>query len=196
MTTHTRSTPRGLAWALCGLLAGLGTSACYEEAEYVYGERFEGRLFQVYDGREGIYPSQSVLEDPLNPFRNAPPFGDEKWDIESSNAGPVLKFYSWASVLATQPTGENQFYTAASLAQIYEQGLAPDEELTDVRDMAVAAYQSMLDNFPDAVTFDATGQFAYPLATPAYQAMVELGGPIDGGWVLVETSSGPTAVQP
>lgn len=194
--THHKTRRRLMGVTSFALLALVAFMGCYEDAEFEYGERFNGRLYQVYDGTEGIHPSQAVLEDELNPFRLAVPFDDTKWDIQGSTSGPVLQFYSWASILALQPTGEHQFYTALSLQGIYDEGLAPDEELSQVRDMAVAAFQSVLDNFPDAVTYDASGTFSYPLATPAYNAMVELGGPIEGGWVLVDTPSGQIAMKP
>lgn len=183
---------RNLFCALCAaaLLAG-----CYDTGSFVYGEAFEGRLYQVWTGDEGIHPDTSVLEDPLNPFADDVPFGDRKWDIESSGASAVLKFYSWASILAVQATGENQFYTAATLHAIYDQGLAVQEDLPNVRVMAIDAYQAVLDHFPDDVTFDATVTFSFGLATPAYNGIIELGGAPQGGWRLVDSNAGPIAIQ-
>lgn len=180
---------------VCALLAGSALAGCYDTGEFVYGEAFDGRLYSVWTGDEGIHPDVSVLDDPLNPFRGNVPQGDAKWDIESSGASPVLKFYSWASVLAVEATGENQFYTAANLQAIYDQGLAVQEDLPRVREMAIASYQSVLTHFPDAVTFDATVTFSFGLATPAYNGIIELGGAPEGGWRLVDSNAGPIAIQ-
>ncbi|MEZ4472835.1 MAG: hypothetical protein R3F60_19020 [bacterium] len=59
-----------------------------------------------------------------------------------------------------------------------------------MRDLAIAAFQAVLDDFPESVTFDATGTLAFGLATPAYEGIVELGGVPQGGWTLVATADG------
>jgi hypothetical protein len=181
-------------WLL--LAAAVGVSGCYDGASYVYGEPLAGMTLQVSNPNLGIHPDTSVLEDPNNPFRNSTPGAETKWQIQGG-ADHVPAFYSWATLLARQPGGESQFYAATQLVAIYQTGQADQASLPKVRELAVRAFQSVLDNFPDAVTYDASGTIAYELVTPSYKGVVELGGTVTGGWVLVKTSSGADkAVKP
>ena len=52
----------------------------------------------------------------------------------------------------------------------------------------------MLDEFPDAVTYDATGTIAYELAPQAYAGIVALGGVVEGDWVLITNKDGSTTL--
>ncbi|GHG94801.1 hypothetical protein [Comamonas sp. JC664] len=179
------------------LLACAGAvTGCYEPANFVYGESLDGLTLTLHSPDVGIYPDTSVLEDPNNPFRSSAVGADTKWDIQSQ-AGSVAAFYAWATVLAREPGGEAQFYVGSNLLGIYQSGAARQEDLPQVRLQAIRAYQNMLDLFPTAVTYDATGTFAYDLATPAYKGIVEMGGMVQGGWVLMQTANGTErAVRP
>ncbi|RKH13297.1 hypothetical protein D7Y13_10980 [Corallococcus praedator] len=171
-------------------------SGCYDDPTIVYGRSLEDLTFVVTDPLMGVYPNTSVLDDPYNPFRLSGVGTETKWDIQSG-ASPVAGFYSWATILAQGPYGEAQYYVGVQLAAIYQRGLADQASLPQTREMAVKAFQSVLDNFPDAVTYDASGTIAYDLVTPAYKGVVELGGTVTGGWVMVKTSSGADrAVKP
>lgn len=181
-------------WPL--LLAITLVGGCLDAGDFVYGESWEGRPLELVSDSVGVYPDTSVLEDPNNPFALAPPSDDDRWVIEST-AGDVVAFYSWATLVATRPTGENQYYTGLKLRAIYETGQASQEDLASVRELSIAAFQAVLDHFPDSVTYDATGQFAYNLATPSYKAIIDLGGTVQGDWILVTTADGgERAVQP
>jgi len=142
---------------------------------YEYGTPLNDLELNLFALDMGIYPSTSVLDDPNNPFAETGVPGDLKWDI-NSDAGPVAAFYSWATVLTGEPTGENQYYTALSLTAIWSGDLVPPEELVYVRDMAIDAHMSVLENFPESVTYDATGTIPYDLAPLSYQAILDLGG--------------------
>ncbi|MFT6400394.1 MAG: hypothetical protein ACJAYU_005165 [Bradymonadia bacterium] len=177
-------------------VTGASATACYDAAEYIYGDTIDGAALELYSSSVGIHPDSSVLDDPNNPFADSVPSSTLKWEIESY-ADNVAAFYSWASVLALEPTGEHQFYAALNLAQIYENGQAVQEDLESVKGSAIAAYQSVLDNFPDAESFDSTGTFSFDLVTPSYLAILELGAIPDGDWVLVAAPNGqPMAVRP
>lgn len=171
--------------ALC--LGGL--VSCVEAPNYFYAERITGETFTPIDDTVGVYPSVSVLEDPANPFRRFGVGAETKWDVESGG-DPVAGFYAWATLLASQPTGEHQYYAAINLRAIYERGRASEEDLDLTRELALAAFQSVLDHFPESVTFDASGRVAYGLATFALQQMIELEGTPTGGWSLAATSDG------
>jgi len=173
-------------WLL--LAAAVSISGCYDRASYVYGESMDGLTLQLHSLNEGIHPDQSVLEDPNNPFRLNTPGEETKWQIQASG-DRVAAFYAWSTLLARGPYGEAQYYTALNLVGIYQNGEASQEELPKIREQAIRAYQAVLDNFPDAVTYDATGTIAYELLTPSYKGIVDLGGTVQGGWVLVRTSN-------
>ena len=180
-----------VALALCG---------CAEQAEFVYGQSVGGDLLALSSEDEGVHPSTAALDNPANPFRMAPVGEETRWDIQSAE-DPVLAFYSWASTLARQPSGENQFYAAQNLQRVYNNGMAAQSELDLVRQLALKGYQAVLDHFPDSVTYDDTGTSTYDMATPAYQGIVQLGGTPTGGWVLLaiqsETGEGASrAVKP
>ena len=63
-----------------------------------------------------------------------------------------------------------------------------------VRDMTIAAFQSVLDNFPGSVTFDVTGTIPFSLPPLAYREIVDMGGTVENGWVLIETANGGAEV--
>jgi len=114
----------------------------------------------------GVHPENCVLGDPENPFitttivefdENAPPGTDDKFDllatIPEGPAGAKARFYLWATALARRPSGENQWYTAKALHELYDanSNVLSTDEL--VREQALKAYKSVLDNFWGSVTF-------------------------------------------
>lgn len=190
MTKLLRNTgPIGLLLAFVLLLGG-----CVEDtAEARFGVDIFGIVYEVDDPQEGVHPNNSVLANDNNPFRNNPLGIDERFEILGTGAAAAT-YYAWATQLAREPTGEAQFYTAVGLFRIYEAGAVADEDDRETtRLMAIAAAQSVLDNFPESVTFDATGTIASRLATPAYQLIVDLGGTPEGDWVLVQDPNGGVA---
>jgi|JI10StandDraft_1071094.scaffolds.fasta_scaffold116706_4 hypothetical protein len=192
--THGRYVAAGLTAALAGWTLLLG--GCEVDApRYRFGENLGELRFSVFDPDEGIYPSQVILSNPDNPFRDVDVGTETKWDI-LARGGDVAAYYAWGTLLARGPYGELQFYTAKELSDLYQTGQADAAELPVVRDMAIRAFQSVLDNFPNDVTYDATGTTPFRLATPAYLGIQALGGAVTGGWVLVTTpSGGQEAVQ-
>ena len=170
-------------------VAALALFGCTKTPAYLYGRDFSNLTFHAYSANEGVYPDQSILADPNNPFASDPPTDNGKWTLEA-NAGPVAAFYSWATILADNPYGEAQFYAAHDLQQIFRTGQASADQLPLAQALAIAGYQSVLDNFPTSVTYDATGKIAFSLATMAYQGIVGLGGTVQGGWKLVKAEDG------
>lgn len=182
-------------WALImGLvLLTLGCEAA--PPTHRFGLQLTGVTFQFVDKTEGIHPSQTVLDNPNNPFRDVSISDTAKFDI-LTGGGSAGGFYAWATLLARVPTGEHQFYAANKLDEVYLSGEVTVTQRETVRQMAIGAYQAVLDHFPNSVSYDATGTVAYRLATPAYKAIVALGGQVKGGWVLVKTATdGEEAVQ-
>lgn len=188
---HTTNANILFFFVMASLLVG-----CIDAGEPLYGESLTDEPFEVWDPTVGIHPSEAVLNDPNNPFALSSSGRDTRFDIEAADENNVAAFYSWASWLAREPTGESQFYAAANLAEIWRAGNASQEDLPIVREMAINGYQTVLDDFPDAATFDATGTIRFELLTPSYQGIVELDGTPEGGWVIVNDAEGiPRAVK-
>jgi hypothetical protein len=126
----------------------------------------------------GIAGEQCVLDDPENPFstiaiiefdRNNPD-ADNKFDLFNSiPAGPSgakARFYFWATALARRQSGENQFYTALALHELFDanSNLVSKDEL--IREQALKAYRSLLDNFFGSVTVFTCCPGASPVGEP------------------------------
>ena len=171
------------------LALGALYAACMDAPTYIDGKDLHDQRLSLYSTKMGIHPNQDVLSDPNNPFLDSPIGEETKWVIlEFSNSASA--FYAWATLLAQGPTGERQYYTAKQLETIYDQEAVSAAELPFVRTMAIAGYQAQLDHFPDAVSYDPSGKYAFELATLAVEGIIRLGGTVQGGWVLVETPGG------
>lgn len=113
----------------------------------------------------GVHPENCVLGDPENPFITTAiiefdpnnPLQDDKFDllatIPEGPSGAKARFYLWATALARRPSGENQWYTAQALHELFDanSNVLSTDEL--VRAQALKAYKSVLDNFWGSVTF-------------------------------------------
>jgi hypothetical protein len=113
----------------------------------------------------GIYPENCVLGDPENPFVTTTiiefdannPLQDDKFDllatIPEGPSGAKARFYLWATALARRPSGENQWYTAKALHELFDanSNVLSTDELA--REQALRAYKSVLDNFWGSATF-------------------------------------------
>lgn len=108
----------------------------------------------------GINSETCVLDDPENPFRHVAtneydvnnPDAETKFDlannIPAGPSGAKARFYLWATALARRASGENQWYTARALHELFDANSDPI-----VREQALKAYRSVLDNFFGSVTF-------------------------------------------
>ena len=149
--------------------------ACVSEPpEYVYGFNVAEIDFQVHDLDMGVYPNNSLGQDPNNPFASTGVGTEERWQI--FDVGAVPGFYAFGTYLLQEPTAENQFYTAKAAHDIYLTEQAPAEELWAVRQIALSGYYAVLEYFPDGVTYDATGTVSWPVAPLAEEGIVALGG--------------------
>jgi len=113
----------------------------------------------------GVYPENCVLGDPENPFVTTTivefdpnnPLQDDKFDLLATlpegPEGAKARFYLWATALARRPSGENQWYTAKALHELFDanSNVLSTDEL--VREQALKAYRSVLDNFWGSATF-------------------------------------------
>jgi len=172
-------------------------SGCEVESNYLTGVDLTDVPYPDTESRAGIYPDSSVLTDPGNPFIYGIS-GDTKWEVLNLCLGSapqacVATFYAWASQLAIQPMGENQFFTAEVLRHIFERELVELSYLADARDRAIAGYQALLDYFPSSDScVTATCETRYALGPLAYKSIIALGGTVEGGWFLVQDEDGTT----
>jgi hypothetical protein len=181
---------KGLCLPFVVLLA-----SCGDEPVPRFGFNTSGIQFEVFDTTEGIHPSTVTLDNPRNPFRQFA-IGDEtKFEI-LDGGGNAGAFYAWATVLANIPIGENQYFAAVKLRDIYQANEVPPEQRETVRLMAINAFQAVLDCFPDSLLFDVSGEISLRLSTLAFVEITELNGVVQGDWELVTDSRGnPTAVR-
>ena len=117
-------------------LALLAAACGGDNEQYRFGFNTTGIQFELFDETEGIHPSEVTLDNPRNPFREFNIGEDTKFDIldDGGNAGA---FYAWATVLAGQPTGENQYYTATKLRDLFLSNEVAQKDRDTVRDMAM-----------------------------------------------------------
>ena len=115
----------------------------------------------------GIFDETCVLDDPENPYalvatlefdiNNDDPNQPSKFDllanIPAGPSGAKARFYLWATALARQGSGENQWYTANALYELFDANSNPASKDEIVRAQALKAYRSVLDNFFGSVTF-------------------------------------------
>lgn len=157
------------------LLALLGAAAlvlagCSESAEDRDGENINAIVLptdvvlSLACENVGIFPENCVLEDPENPFVNVPiiefdvnnPGADNKFELFNSippgPTGAKARFYFWATALARRGSGENQFYTALALHELFDANSNVLEQDELIRAQALKAYRSVLDNFFGSVT--------------------------------------------
>lgn len=126
----------------------------------------------------GIVGEPCVLDDPENPFVTTQiiefdvnnPDADNKFDlfnsIPSGPTGAKARFYFWATALARRPSGENQFYTALALHELFDANSNQISKDELVRAQALKAYRSLLDNFFGSVTVFTCCPGASPVGEP------------------------------
>jgi hypothetical protein len=117
-------------------------------------------LLNLYCADVGLVPTACVLDDPENPYRDTAtlefnvndPDADTKFaladQIPAGPTGAKARFYLWATALARFPSGENQWYTARALHELWDAAADPIIQI-----QALRAYKSVLDNFFGSVTF-------------------------------------------
>jgi hypothetical protein len=101
---------------------------------------------------EGIYLEPCVLDNPENPYANVaitaddfyPASPNDKFVLNDAAPSAKARYYLWATALAKGAgiPGENQYYTAVSLHEVYAESGSPT-----TRAQALKAYRSVLDNY-------------------------------------------------
>ena len=173
---------RKLALLLVGLGA-LAVSGC-ESPDASDGERYEAivlptdTLVNLACADVGIFDNTCILEDPENPFATTAIIEFDENNPEAFNKlllanqippgpeGAKARYYFWATALARRASGENQFFTASALHELWS--LNSD---SIIREQALRAYRSVLDYFYGSVFFfsccEAVSNDGLPLILPA-----------------------------
>ena len=107
---------------------------------------------------EGVFEETCVLDNPDNPYANVAVSEDNKFALNDEAPSAKSRYYLWATALAKGAgiPGENQFYTAVALHQVYAESGSPT-----TRGQALKAYRSALDNYflaPTYFVFDVAGE--------------------------------------
>ncbi|MEO1247286.1 MAG: hypothetical protein AAFX56_16495 [Pseudomonadota bacterium] len=162
----------------------MGLAACNEERDAGDGELINeivlptDVVLNFYCADVGVYPETCVLDDPENPFSTTTiiefdvnnPDADNKFDLFNSlPAGPngaKARFYFWATALAQRGSGENQFYTALALHELFDANSNAVSKDELVREQALRAYRSLLQNFFGSVTVFTCCPGASPTGEP------------------------------
>ena len=101
--------------------------------------------FSLYCPNVGIATDTCVLNDPENPYASQTVNDSTKWAFANASASERDKFYVWATAQARDPKGENQYYAALSLHELYG-----NNTNAYAQGQAKAAYRSVLDNYYNA----------------------------------------------
>ena len=116
---------------LLPLISLIACSSDLPVPAYRYGVLLADLQFEVTDPDMGIHPNVSILADPENPFAEGGISLEGKFSAYSDS--PTAGFYGMGTALANQPTGEHQYYTAASLEGIYDERLEEGAHPVGVR---------------------------------------------------------------
>jgi hypothetical protein len=137
-----------LASLVVVVFGGCNSGSDGELSNFIYLET--DTALSLYCSDEGIFPENCTLFNPRNPYRFTS-FNDEnKFELSADSPSAKSKFYLWATVLAGSAQGENQYEVAGALHLLYTEGGGTD---TLVRQQALKAYRSVLDNFYYSYTY-------------------------------------------
>jgi hypothetical protein len=91
---------------------------------------------------------------------------NSKFDLNNAlppgPSGAKARFYLWATALARRQSGENQWYTAVALHELYDANSNRVFEDELIKEHAKRAYRSVLDNFFGSAIFGQFGDNAVP----------------------------------
>lgn len=158
-----------LLLALLGA-AALVSAGCVGERDDGDGERINNIVLptdvvlDLHCEDVGVHPEPCVLDDPANPFATTTiiefdlnnPGAENKFELFNSlppgPSGAKARFYFWATALARRPSGENQYFTALALHELFDANSNAISQDELVREQALKAYRSVLENFFSSVT--------------------------------------------
>ncbi|MEM9385630.1 MAG: hypothetical protein AAGA68_11260 [Pseudomonadota bacterium] len=162
-TLKASSFARWMTIASLAVVGGLGLTACNDGTD---GGMVINAIVLPSDTllnlaciNVGIGSERCVLDDPENPFIGTPivefdannPDAANKFELFNAiplgPEGAKSRFYFWATALANRQSGENQYFTALALHELWD---INGDSL--IQEQALKAYRSVLDNFFGQVT--------------------------------------------
>jgi hypothetical protein len=189
--TRTRTQPAAIKLLLTVLLgaSALVSAGCEGERAADDGQVINNIalptdvVLNFYCQNVGVHPETCVLDDPENPFATTTiiefdpndPDATNKFDlfnaIPAGPSGAKARFYFWATALASRASGENQFYAALALHELFDanSNVLSKDELA--RAQALKAYRSVLDNFFGSATVFECCPGASPIGEPVQFAI-------------------------
>ena len=154
----------------CGSDGGTGAQVTIAPATLPTDLRLNLRCEDV-----GINQETCILEDDNNPYRNVAtgefdlnnpdePVGKLELlaAIPEGPTGAKARFYLWATALANRASGENQYFTAVALHELWTWQVEDGFGDPLIQQQALKAYRSLLDNFFGSATFLSTCDFLNP----------------------------------
>ena len=141
-------------WLVIGLSALMLFVAGCAEVEDDDGVKLSGvtlptdSSLTLYCADAGVGAEPCVLDDPDNPYALTPITDANKFELSIAAPSAKARYYLWATAQAMSPRGENQFYTAAALHEMYSES---NSELA--RTQALRGYRAVLDLYFNSVTF-------------------------------------------
>ena len=126
----------------------------------------------VLDDGENPYRAVVIIEFDINdPDDLEPPF-ENKFDLveEAAIAGPKALFYLWATAFARLAIGENEYGAARALHELWSEQATAGVGDPRIRQQALDAYRSVLDNFYIEATFFSSCTF-FPGACPLFEEL-------------------------
>ena len=156
-------------WILLMGLAAVITAGCGSERDAADGQVVNDivlptdPVLNLFCADVGLAGETCVLDDPENPFATTtilefagPDNPGNKFEIANTiplgPTGAKARFYFWATAFAFRQSGENQYYTALALHEVFDANSNPVEQDELIREHALKAYRSLLDNFFGSVT--------------------------------------------
>ncbi|MGB5717030.1 MAG: hypothetical protein WBN81_08040 [Gammaproteobacteria bacterium] len=130
-----------------------------------------GTTLDLYCADEGIYLETCVLDDPRNPFATTVIIEFDPNDEDAENKFELFaaippepeyalsRFYFWATALARRSSGENQYYTARALYELWSYSVDEGFGSQNAQNQAIRAYRAVLDYYFGSVTFFSTCDF-------------------------------------
>ena len=159
---------KGISILLMGLAAMI-SGGCGSERDANDGQLFNtvalptDPVLSLFCANVGIADETCVLDDPENPFASTTIVEFVNFDnpgnkfeiadtIPVGPTGAKARIYFWATALAYRQSGENQYYTALALHEVFNANSNAAEQDELIREHALEAYRSVLDNFFGSVT--------------------------------------------
>ncbi len=139
-------------------------------------------ILDLYCEDFGLFTNTCVLDDPDNPYVQVNINNENRFTLNDElnaavAADPLLetedilktRVYFWATALAKNSNGENQIQTAKAMYALANRSCS---DL--IRDQALRAYRSVLDNYFNSETFFATDDFGAPFPNVFYPYPLKL----------------------